>query len=223
MNGGSIGVRRVRRGGVATPAPHRRNADGSVAEMCGNGTRVFARYLVDAGLAAPGEFGVATRGGLKRVRLGATGDVSVDMGRPRVLGESAATVGGRRYHGLNVSMGNPHLACLIGDPVAGLDLSREPEYDREVYPHGVNVELVNTAGDHVVDMRVHERGSGETRSCGTGAVATAVAAAHAAGEATGTWTVHVLGGTVTVTLDEHTSHLAGPAVLVASGDFPAVV
>ncbi|MFC0861305.1 diaminopimelate epimerase [Sphaerimonospora cavernae] len=194
-----------------------RNADGGIAEMCGNGVRVFARYLVDAGLAAAGEFGIATRGGIRRVRLGETGDVTVDMGRPGILGESRATVAGRTYDGLNVNMGNPHLACLIDDPVAGLDLGREPEFDREVYPHGVNVELINVVGDHAVAMRVHERGSGETRSCGTGAVATAVAAARAAGEPTGAWQVRVLGGSVTVTLDADTSYLSGPAVLVASG------
>src|SRR4051794_26232528 len=85
-----------------------RNSDGGVAEMCGNGIRVFARYLVAAGLTRPGEFGVATRAGVKRVRLGDTGDVSVDMGAPSVLGESWADLGGRRHHGLNVSMGNPH-------------------------------------------------------------------------------------------------------------------
>ncbi|TLP58792.1 diaminopimelate epimerase [Microbispora triticiradicis] len=200
-----------------------RNADGSIAEMCGNGLRVFARYLVDAGLAAPGEFAVATRGGVKRVRLGVSGDVSTDMGRPRVLGESRAVVGGREYRGVNVNMGNPHLACLVEEPVSGLDLGREPEFDREVYPEGVNVELFNAVGGRTVSMRVHERGSGETRSCGTGAVATAVAAARAAGETTGTWEVRVLGGTVTVTLTEDTSHLAGPAVLVASGEWPAAL
>ncbi len=198
-----------------------RNADGSVAEMCGNGVRVFARYLVDSGLATAGEFGVATRGGVKRVRLSRTGDVTVDMGRPVVLGESRTVVNGRGYRGLNVNTGNPHLACVIDDPVAEFDLTRQPEYDREVYPDGVNIELINSTGDHTVSMRVYERGSGETRSCGTGAVATAVAAAHAAGKSTGTWAVRVLGGTVTVTLDEETSHLSGPAVLVASGDFPA--
>ncbi|MEZ0072226.1 diaminopimelate epimerase [Planotetraspora sp. GP83] len=200
-----------------------RNADGSVAEMCGNGVRVFARYLVDSGLAAPGEFGVATRAGIKRVRLGPTGDVTVDMGRPRVLGESRTTVNGREYHGLNVNMGNPHLACVIADPVAGLDLSREPEFDRAIFPQGVNIELINPVADHAVSMRVHERGSGETRSCGTGAVATAVAAAHAIGESTGTWSVRVLGGTVTVTLDQDTSYLSGPAVLVASGEYPPMI
>jgi diaminopimelate epimerase len=200
-----------------------RNADGSIAEMCGNGVRVFARYLVDSGLAGAGELAVATRDGVKRVRLGTAGDVSVDMGMPRVLGASSANVNGRVYQGLNVSVGNPHLACVIDDPVADLDLSREPDFDREVYPTGVNIELLNRVADHTVSMRVHERGSGETRSCGTGTVATAVAAAHGIGETTGTWTVRVPGGTVTVTLDERTSHLSGPAVLVASGEYPAVV
>ncbi|WP_084959491.1 diaminopimelate epimerase [Thermoactinospora rubra] len=195
-----------------------RNADGGLAEMCGNGARVFARYLVDAGLAAPGEFAVATRGGLRRVRLADSGDVTVDMGRPAVLGESAATVAGREYPGLCVDMGNPHLACVVADPVAGLDLTRPPGFDPAVFPKGVNVELLNVAGPDRVVMRVHERGSGETRSCGTGAVATAVAAARQAGRATGVWTVEVPGGTLTVTLTEETSYLSGPAVIVASGD-----
>ncbi|MFJ2031005.1 diaminopimelate epimerase [Streptosporangium sp. NPDC087985] len=195
-----------------------RNADGGSAEMCGNGVRVFARYLVDAGLARAGEFGVATRAGVRRVRLAETGDVTVDMGLPRVLGRSRTVVSGREYGGLHVDMGNPHLACVIGDPVAQLDLGRQPAFDPETFPKGVNIELLNAVGPRRVLMRVFERGSGETRSCGTGAVASAVAAAHLAGEATGTWVVEVLGGTVTVTLDGQTSYLAGPAVLVASGD-----
>ncbi|GIH26632.1 diaminopimelate epimerase [Acrocarpospora phusangensis] len=196
-----------------------RNADGSLAEMCGNGIRVFARYLVDAGLASPGEFSVATRDGVKRVRLDITGDVTVDMGRPKVYGESRAWVNGREYRGLNVNVGNPHLACVIDDPVTELDLAAQPRFDRAVYPDGVNVELINPVGDHAVSMRVYERGSGETRSCGTGAVATAVAAAHAAGETTGVWKVRVLGGTLKITLDADTSYLTGPATLVASGEY----
>lgn len=195
-----------------------RNADGSVAEMCGNGVRVFARYLVETGLAAPGEFGVATRAGVRRVRLAAAGDVTVDMGRPRVFGDSTATVAGRRYAGVCVDVGNPHLACLIDDPVAGLDLTRPPAFDAAVFPEGVNVELLNPAGERRVAMRVYERGSGETRSCGTGTVAAAVAAARAAGETTGAWTIQVPGGEVRVTLDETTSFLTGPAVLVAEGE-----
>lgn len=195
-----------------------RNADGGMAEMCGNGIRVFARYLVEAGLVDAGEFGVATRGGVKRVRLMESGDVSVDMGRPRILGRSRTVVAGQEYEGLRVDMGNPHLACVIGDPVVQLDLGYQPVFDPEVFPSGVNIELFNPVGPRRVVMRVFERGSGETRSCGTGAVASAVAAAELAGETTGTWAVDVLGGSLTVTLDEHTSHLAGPAVLVASGE-----
>jgi diaminopimelate epimerase len=204
-----------------------RNADGCAAEMCGNGVRVFARYLVDAGLAAPGEWDIATRAGLKRVTLGATGDVSVDMGPPEVLGTGSAVIAGRSYPGLRVSMGNPHLACLVTEPVAGLDLAREPEFDPLLFPDGVNVEVFRPLGDKHVAMRVHERGSGETRSCGTGAVATAVAAAVAASgplerpvatPPVGEWTVDVPGGTVTVTFDGETSHLRGPAVLVAEGE-----
>lgn len=196
-----------------------RNSDGSVAEMCGNGVRVFARYLVDAGLAEAGEFGVATRDGVKRVRLGVTGEVTVDMGRPKIFGESRAMLNGREYRGLHVNTGNPHLACVIDDPVTELDLAAQPGYDRAVYPQGVNIEFINPVGDHAVSMRVYERGSGETRSCGTGAVATAVAAAHAAGERTGVWKVRVLGGTLKITLDRDTSYLTGPAVLVASGEY----
>jgi diaminopimelate epimerase len=195
-----------------------RNADGSIAEMCGNGVRVFARYLVDAGLAAPGELAVATRAGVRAVRLGPSGDVTVDMGVPEVLGEGRALLGGRSLEGLRVSVGNPHLACQVTQPVAALDLTREPEVDAAVFPDGVNVEMYRPLGDGSVEMRVYERGSGETRSCGTGAVATAVAAAHAEGRQEGTWEIAVPGGTVTVILDGTTSFLRGPAVLVAEGE-----
>ncbi|GAA3705473.1 diaminopimelate epimerase [Nonomuraea antimicrobica] len=195
-----------------------RNADGSVAEMCGNGMRVFARYLLDAGLEHAPEFGVATRGGVRRVRVEPNGDITVDMGKPVVQGESVATVGGQEYAGLHISLGNPHLACAIGDPVVQLDLNHQPGFDTGVFPTGVNIELFNPVGTSRVVMRVFERGSGETRSCGTGAVATAVAAASLTGDTTGTWTVEVPGGTLTVILDEDTSYLSGPAVIVASGE-----
>ncbi|MEU6035413.1 diaminopimelate epimerase [Actinomadura sp. NPDC047616] len=198
-----------------------RNADGSIAEMCGNGVRVFARYLVDAGLAAPGEWNIATRAGLRRVSLGTTGDVSVAMGAPVYLGTGQADVAGRTYSGVRVSMGNPHLACPIDEPVATLDLTRAPSFDPAAFPEGVNVELFRTVGDRHLEMRVYERGSGETRSCGTGTVATAVAAAIDQDTGTipeGVWTVDVPGGRLTVTFDGVTSHLRGPAVLVAEGD-----
>ncbi|MCW2888047.1 MAG: diaminopimelate epimerase [Streptosporangiaceae bacterium] len=201
-----------------------RNADGNLAEMCGNGLRVFARYLVEAGLAAPGEWPVATRAGLRRVELAASGDVTVDMGPPDVQGPGTALVAGRSYAGLRVSLGNPHLACPVEEPVRGFDLSLPPSFDPAVFPDGVNVELFRPVADRHVEMRVYERGSGETRSCGTGAVAAAVAAALAgAGEAAGSppvgdWLVDVPGGRVTVTFDGTTSRLRGPAVLVAEGE-----
>ncbi|TMS00087.1 diaminopimelate epimerase [Nonomuraea basaltis] len=195
-----------------------RNANGSMAEMCGNGVRVFARYLIDAGLADPQEFSVATRGGLRRIRVEPGGDITVDMGKPVIHGESVTTVGVHEYTGLHVDMGNPHLACPIGDPVVQLDLTHQPGFDTGVFPGGVNIELFNPVGMARVVMRVFERGSGETRSCGTGAVAVAVAAANLSGDTTGTWTIEVPGGTLTVILDEDTSYLSGPAVIVASGD-----
>ncbi|MEW9547936.1 diaminopimelate epimerase [Nonomuraea sp. NPDC050783] len=217
-------VRAKRSQEVADQAPEAewfmdyRNSDGSTAEMCGNGVRVFARYLIDAGLTDPSGFAIATRGGLRRVGVEPNGDITVDMGKPVVLGESVATVGGAEYPGLHVDMGNPHLACAIGDPVVQLDLTHQPGFDIGAFPAGVNIELFNPVGVSRAIMRVYERGSGETRACGTGAVATAVAAAALSGDTTGTWTVEVPGGTLTVTLDDDTSYLSGPAVIVADGE-----
>ncbi|MFD0686571.1 diaminopimelate epimerase [Actinomadura fibrosa] len=200
-----------------------RNADGGIAEMCGNGARVFARYLVDAGLAEPGEWDIATRAGLRRVTLGPSGDVSVDMGPPELLGTGEASMAGETFAGVRVSMGNPHLACRVDGPVTALDLSRAPHFDPQVFPDGVNVEFFRAVGERHLEMRVYERGSGETRSCGTGTVAVAAAAASEQGTGRmslpeGEWTVDVPGGRVTVTLDGRTSHLKGPAVLVADGE-----
>jgi len=194
------------------------NADGSVAEMCGNGSRVFARYLVSHGLAPPGAWTLATRAGAKAVRVGDVGDVTVDMGPPEFLRDSFAVVAGRRLDGVGVSMGNPHLVCGVGAAdLAAADLVTAPKYDPAVFPDGVNVELVTPVGRGHVRMRVHERGSGETASCGTGACAVAAVALRDAGESSGAVTVDVPGGRLTVTLDGRTSWLAGPAVIVAEG------
>ena len=212
----------VAAGGAADSAPEwfmdYRNSDGSVAEMCGNGIRVFARYLVRHGLAAGPEFTVATRSGPRRVRLGAGGDVTVEMGGVAVLGPGHAVVAGDVYHGLRISVGNPHLACLVGAPLAGLDLSRAPDLDPGQFPEGGNVEFVRVTGPRNVAMRVHERGSGETRSCGTGAVAAAAAAAAANGTGDGIWDVGVPGGDLRVTLEAGRAWLTGPAVIVAEGE-----
>jgi diaminopimelate epimerase len=196
-----------------------RNADGSLAEMCGNGIRVFARYLAAHGLVERQEFTVATRSGPRRVRLGAGGDVTADMGAVAVLGPGRAVVAGRAHAGLRVSVGNPHLACLVEEPLASFDLSRPPGLDPGQFPEGGNVELVRVTGPRSVAMRVHERGSGETRSCGTGAVAAvaAAAAASANGHGGNTWQVAVPGGDLTVTLEAGAAWLTGPAVIVAEG------
>src|SRR5215471_8741125 len=197
-----------------------RNADGSLAEMCGNGIRVFARYLAQHGFVADPEFTVATRSGPRRVRVGAGGDVAADMGGVAVLGPGSAVVAGQAYPGLRVSVGNPHLACLVEDPLASFDLSRPPGLDPGLFPEGGNVELVRVTGARSVAMRVHERGSGETRSCGTGAVAAAAAAAAAAANGRGgnTWEVIVPGGALAVTMDAGGAWLTGPAVIVAEGE-----
>jgi diaminopimelate epimerase len=202
-----------------------RNADGSIAEMCGNGIRVFARYLLDRGLADGPELAVATRAGLRRVTEEPSGDITVDMGAPVVLGRSAAVIGGVRHEGVEVSLGNPHLACLVDVPVAGIDLSRAPAVDPARLPGGANVEVLRVLDSGRLEMRVHERGSGTTLSCGTGAVAAAVAASAAVGAAAdttgsepGSWAVQVPGGELIVTLTGTTSLLTGPAVIVAEGD-----
>ncbi len=192
-----------------------RNADGSLAEMCGNGIRVFARYLVRHGLGAGPEFSVATRSGPRRIRLDDDGGVTVDMGAVAVLGPGSAVIAGQARPGLRVSVGNPHLVCLVDGPLAAFDLSRAPGLDPGQFPEGGNVELVQVTGPASVAMRVHERGSGETRSCGTGAVA---AAAAVAGGSDGTWDVRVPGGDLKVTLEAGRAWLTGPAVIVAEGE-----
>ena len=131
------------------------------------------------------------------------------------------SVGATIWPATHVDMGNPHAVAFVDDEktLAGLDLFRPPEHDEAVYPDGVNVELVVRRGERHVGMRVHERGSGETRSCGTGAGAVLVAAATADGAPRpATYRVDVPGGTLTLTwtADDHVL-LTGPAVIVARG------
>jgi diaminopimelate epimerase len=201
-----------------------RNADGSIAEMCGNGVRVFGRHLVAAGLAPAGEFAVGTRSGDRGVIVPAgdpAGTVTVRMGRATVTGRSTARLAGRPMPGVMVDVGNPHLACVLSQPVADLDLTVPPGYDETAFPHGVNVEFVNEPSPDVLRIRIHERGVGETRSCGTGTIAAVAAALHLAGQPEGRRTVLVPGGQVVVTVDEQDSTLTGPAVLLATGELTA--
>jgi diaminopimelate epimerase len=203
-----------------------RNADGSTAQMCGNGARVFAHYLRASGLESRDEFVVGSLAGPRPVvlhRVDATNaDVSVDMGKTNTVGKGQAVVGGRAFSGLAVDVGNPHLACV--DPaltvasLAALDVAAPVNFDNAQFPDGVNIEVLTAPADGAVNMRVHERGVGETRSCGTGTVAAAVAALSYAGAASGTLTVRIPGGDVVVTISEATSYLRGPSVLVARGE-----
>ena len=229
---GADGVLRVVRWkalpGVGEPEPgvewfmDYRNADGSVAEMCGNGVRVFARYLAAAGLVGEPEFTIGTRAGLRSVSFAGGdavhGDVAVGMGPAVVGARSSARVGDKVYPGVAVDVGNPHLVCITGEPIAALDLTAAPDHDPDLFPNGVNVEFVSPLRDDAITMRVHERGVGETRSCGTGTVAAVVASLHHAGRAEGTVAVTTPGGRLRVTVTPDGTTLCGPAVLVAEGE-----
>ena len=208
-----------------------RNADGSVAEMCGNGVRVFAAYLRERGWAGDGDVAIATRGGVKIARFEPDGQVTVDMGEwsshapgevaPPFDGEPVVTVADRSWPAVRLFLPNPHAVVFVDDLAEAGDLLEPPAVTPLLaYPQGVNVEFVVDAGERHVALRVHERGSGETRSCGTGACAAAVAAARrAVDEVPSRWTVDVPGGRVHVTLreDGHVE-LTGPAVLLADGE-----
>lgn len=210
------------------------NADGSVAEMCGNGIRVFTRYLIDNGLAelAPGQtLPIGTRSGVRDVQRNASGfqaDLgrwALDGGEPLVRAKELPVA----RPGLGINVGNPHVVVALAsdDELDGADLTYVPVIEPEP-ADGANVEFVVAADPLVNDgvghirMRVHERGSGETLSCGTGAVAAALATRHWAGAgAPSQWRVDVPGGTVGVRMfaaedGEHVS-LSGPAELVYVG------
>ena len=225
-----------------------RNADGSIAQMCGNGVRVFAAFLEQLGLATfadQRELVLGTRAGIRRVRREDSGWYAVDMGLWSFPGGDAAItdgfdaevlVPGLEVDGaevarpaLSVDLGNPHTVVALAS-LGDLDraeLWRAPDVV-PVPPQGTNVELVVPLGEETsidgtvvgrIRMRVHERGVGETRSCGTGACAAALAVRAWAGDgAPDVWMVEVPGGTLRVTIlpDGHVE-LAGPAQLVAQG------
>jgi diaminopimelate epimerase len=191
------------------------NADGSIAEMCGNGVRVFTRYLLAHDL-APAEVSVVTRAGVVRAVAGPS-EITVRMPAPSLYGASTATVGSLTLPGTAVDCGNPHLVCAFAD-LPALDLGTAPGFDGAYFPNGVNVEFVAPVAERHVAMRVYERGSGETLSCGSGALAVGAVALRDAGARSGTVTVDVPGGRLTVTRARDEWWLAGPAVLVATGE-----
>jgi len=198
-----------------------RNSDGSLAQMCGNGARLFVRYLVDHGLAEPGSVEFGTRAGRRTAEVLADGRVRLGMGPVTVGAASSSRVGDRSYPGIAVDVGNPHLVALTEVPVADLDLCEQPTFDPGLFADGVNLEYVNVLAPGEVRMRVHERGVGETRSCGTGTVAVAAAYLRDQGEESGTVLVHVLGGDIEVDISDGIGTITGPAVVVGSGEIDA--
>lgn len=200
-----------------------RNADGSIGEMCGNGVRVFARYLRDEGLIGT-EARIGTRAGVKTLVLNDDGTWTADLGEPSFPGPDGIVVeaNGHRWPARHVDMGNPHAVAFVDDLRDPGPFVDQPSWAPvAAYPNGVNVEFVVRRGAGHVAMRVHERGVGETRSCGTGTCAVAVAAIEADGVSRpATYRVDVPGGTLTVRWreDGHVE-LTGPAVIHARGTF----
>jgi diaminopimelate epimerase len=198
------------------------NADGSLAEMCGNGIRVMAKYLVTRELQPEGIFAIDTRAGVKHLRVPLYGDISVNMGHVTdEMEEVEATNNDQTWSGLNINVGNPHAVVFVGsiDDVGSLE-SAPSVSPASSYPDGVNVEFVEIMPNFEARMRVHERGSGETRSCGTGTCAVALAATlKTNGKLPSRWTIYPPGGRLIVDIDGHSNAtLTGPAVILGDHD-----
>lgn len=198
----------------ASPRMRYWNADGSPAEMCGNGLRCVARYAVNRGWESPNEwFSIATPVGSRRARV-SDAEVTVEIG-PVALGETVV-VADREAR--LVDVGNPHAVITVDDPdgvdvdTVGYRIGTDSQF-----PRGTNVEFVNDLGDGSVRMRVWERGVGETLACGSGMVAAAFAAAQLDDQPV---VVHMPGGSATVSLIAGSAYLTGPAETVYRGDWP---
>ena len=204
-----------------------RNADGSIAEMCGNGIRVMARYLVARGHQREGIFAIDTRAGIKHLRVPAIDDISVNMGKVYDEAEQVrATANGVTYEGFNISVGNPHAVVFTEDLSTLGSLEIAPTVTPTTsYPEGVNVEFVELISNQEAKMRVHERGSGETQSCGTGTCAVALAATLKSGQGLpARWVIYPPGGRLVVDIDGHANAtLTGPAVLLEDHDISAFI
>ena len=212
------------------------NADGSRGEMCGNGIRCVAKYVYDYGLTDKTQISVETLGGIKYLDLtvedGKVVLVKVDMGKPElksdlipIISENEKVidepieVDGQVYHMTGVSMGNPHTVIYVDD-VKGLDLEKiGPKFENhERFPKRINTEFVHCIDRQTVEMRVWERGSGETLVCGTGACAVAVSSIL--NNLTDTQvTVKLLGGDLQIEWDREKDRvfMTGPATVVFDG------
>lgn len=213
------------------------NADGSIGKMCGNGIRCVAKYVYDRGLVKKDVLRVETRSGVKTLQLrvedGKVASVRVNMGQPeldpekipvlfskdRMVDEEVYTPSGNVWRVTCVSMGNPH-AVIFVDDVEGLNLPAiGPEMEKHaMFPERANIEFAQVTGPHEVQMRVWERGSGETLACGTGACACAVASVLT-GKTDRDVTVHLRGGDLHIFWDPDTDdvYMEGPAAFVFDG------
>ena len=202
------------------------NADGSEGEMCGNGIRCLGKYVYDKGLTGETRLTIETGGGLRTLELltegGRVRAVQVDMGRPLVEAPRALTAGGRRWTVTPVSMGNPHAVVFVDRPEE-MDLGTlGPCFERHPdFPRGVNTEFVRCAAPDRLELRVWERGSGETLACGTGACA-ALAAAVMADRCGRRVMARLPGGTLELAWPDPEGGLMmiGPAETVFEGEYP---
>lgn len=194
------------------------NSDGSVAEMCGNGIRVMARYLTDRGYQASGIYAINTRDGRKFLSVPDEGDISVNMGKvTQVNGEVSVIQNSKTFVGLNIDVGNPHAVVFTDDLETVGVLKKSPTVlPEDAYPEGVNIEFVEIVDNGEIKMRVFERGVGETQSCGTGTCAVALAATIKSKKTLPIkWVINPPGGRLVVEIDGHSNAtLTGPAVLV---------
>ncbi|MDD3362170.1 MAG: diaminopimelate epimerase [Hespellia sp.] len=213
------------------------NADGSRSEMCGNGIRCVAKYVYDYGLTTKKEITIETLGGIKYLDLtvedGKVVLVKVDMGQPilkaseiQILSDNeqvideAIMVDGAEYHMTGVSMGNPHDVVYMDD-VTALEIEKlGPKFENhERFPKRINTEFVRVIDRNTVQMRVWERGSGETLACGTGACAVAVACILN-GLTEDKVTVQLLGGDLLIEWNREMNRvfMTGPAAVVFDGE-----
>ncbi len=204
-----------------------RNADGTLAETCGNGLRVFARFLVENGLEKAGTFDIVTRAGIVQATVNPEDknfdNIAIRMGKPErieVDADPSVTTETGSWNGVAVTMPNPHCVTVVDDIYEAGSLLELPVVSpASVFPEGVNVEFIESRGSDHIGMRTYERGVGETLACGSGSCAAASVWAQR-NNLVAPWTVQVdiLGGTVFVDGDvEGVVTLRGPARFVASG------
>ena len=234
---GSDGLIMIGPSDVADFRMHMYNADGSRGKMCGNGIRCVAKFVYDKKMTDKEVITVETDAGIKTLELnvkdGVCETIKVDMGAPiltpseipvkfdgeRMVAESVV-VDGKSYEMTAVSMGNPHCIIFVDD-VKPLNLIQDgPAFEKNpIFPEGVNTEFIHVISRNEIDMRVWERGSGETFACGTGACASVVASVLN-GKCDESVKVHLLGGDLDIVYDrdKNTVFMTGPATIVFGGE-----